>query len=279
VNISRDAVPPLRPFIRRVWLLDTSGVAGAGRERVLPAGLMHLAFRLSGQPFTFFRDAAATQGENVGFDVIGGPRSTSYVKQLSPGRSIGVQFEPGAASVLFGIPAHELAERHTPLTDLWAGEVRDLRERLAAIDEPAAAIDALERFLLARLPRVHGIDPAIAFALDQFRRSVPVSQVVDSIGWSHRRFIQRFRETVGMTPKRFCRVRRLARVLRLAERRPTASLAELALDAGYSDQPHFNREFRELAGMAPGEYRSAAPAAAHHVPLAASGAAVNFVQD
>ena len=72
-----------------------------------------------------------------------------------------------------------------------------------------------------------------------------------------------------MAPKRFCRVRRLAHVLRLAGRRPEALLAELALDAGYSDQPHFNREFRELAGMAPGEYRSAAPIAAHHVRLGA----------
>jgi AraC-like DNA-binding protein len=117
------------------------------------------------------------------------------------------------------------------------------------------------------LPRVRGVDPAIAFALEQFRRDVPVRDVVEAIGWSHRRFIARFRETVGMAPKRFCRVRRLARVLRLASRRPDASLAELALDAGYSDQPHFNREFRELTDMAPGEYRSAAPVNAHHVPL------------
>lgn len=269
MNVSRDPVPPLRPFIRKVWVLDSGGES-TGRERVLPTGLMHLAFRLTGAPFTFFRDPSAAQGQTVGFEVIGGPRSSSYVKRLSPGRSIGVQLEPGVAGLLFGIPADHLAERHTPLTDLWGSEAAELRERLASIDEPAALIDALERFLLARLPRVHGVDPAIAFALDQFRRSVPVSQVVASIGWSHRRFIERFRATVGMTPKRFCRVRRFAHVLRLAGRRPAASLAELALDAGYSDQPHFNREFRELADMPPGEYRNAAPAAAHHV---------KFVQD
>ncbi|HEX9985792.1 MAG TPA: helix-turn-helix transcriptional regulator [Thermoanaerobaculia bacterium] len=270
MKISRDVAPPLRPFIRKVWVLDADGAESTGRERVLPTGLMHLAFRLSGAPFTFFPDPAAARCETVGLDVIGGPRSSSYVKQLSPGRSIGMQFEAGAASLVFGVPAHELAERHTSLADLWGAEASELRERLASIEDPRALIEALERFLLARLPRVHGVDPAIAFALDRFRRSVPVSQVVDQIGWSHRRFIQRFRETVGMTPKRFCRVRRLAHVLRLAERKPAASLAELALDAGYSDQPHFNREFRELTDMAPGEYRAAAPAAPHHV---------KFVQD
>jgi AraC-like DNA-binding protein len=266
MKLSRDPHPSLRPFIRRVWVLDAGG-ASEGRERVLPTGLMHLALRLSGAPLTVFANPRAAEGQTVGVAVVGGPRSGPYVKRLSPGRSVGVQFQVGAATLLFGVPAHELAERHTSLADLWGQQAAELRERLASVGEPEALLEELERFFMARLPRVHGVDPAIAYALDRFRRAVPVADVVDEIGWSHRRFIERFRDTVGMAPKRFCRVRRLARVLRLAERKPGASLAELALDAGYSDQPHFNREFRELAGMAPGEYRSAAPAAAHHVPL------------
>jgi AraC-like DNA-binding protein len=269
MTLSRPPAPPLRPFVRGVWVLDASGAESDGRERVLPTGFMHLALRLSGAPLTVFGDAAAEQEQTVGLSVVGGPRSGPYVKRLSAGRSVGVQFEVGAATLLFGVPAHELAERHTLLADLWGREAAELRERLASIGEPAAVLEALERFLLSRLPRVHGVDPAIAYALNRFNRAVAVSDVVAEIGWSHRRFIERFRETVGMAPKRFCRVRRLAHVLRLAERKPGASLAELALDAGYSDQPHFNREFRELAGMAPREYRSAAPVAPHHVRLGA----------
>lgn len=277
MQVKRDPAPALRPFIRTLWVLDTRDLAVGGRERVLPTGSMHLAFRLAGVPLTLFDDPSSEAGETIGLEIVGGPRSAPYVRALAPGRSVGVQFEPGAASLLFGMPACELAERHIPLRDLWGEVATELRERLASIADPARLLDATERFLASRLPRVHGIDPAIAHALDQFRRSVPVQQVVAEVGWSHRRFIERFRDSVGMAPKRFCRVRRLANVLRLAERQPAASLADLALAAGYSDQPHFNREFRELAGMTPGAYRDAAPRAAHHVPLAPAG--VNFVQD
>jgi AraC-like DNA-binding protein len=39
----------------------------------------------------------------------------------------------------------------------------------------------------------------------------------------------------------------------------------VAMEAGYSDQPHFNREFREFSGMTPEQYRLARPVAANHV--------------
>jgi AraC-like DNA-binding protein len=82
-------------------------------------------------------------------------------------------------------------------------------------------------------------------------------------GRSHRSFVELFRRAVGLTPKRYCRVRRFQRALAL----PRGSLGALALAAGYSDQAHFTREFRALAGLTPGEYRRRAPERAHHVPV------------
>jgi AraC-like DNA-binding protein len=49
------------------------------------------------------------------------------------------------------------------------------------------------------------------------------------------------------------RFRRVAGGLR--ERRP---LAELAYECGYADQPHLNRDFRELAGTTPTAFIGAA---------------------
>jgi AraC-like DNA-binding protein len=43
---------------------------------------------------------------------------------------------------------------------------------------------------------------------------------------------------------------------RLARTR-SADLSQLALACGYYDQPHLNREFRELALMTPREYLAA----------------------
>ena len=42
--------------------------------------------------------------------------------------------------------------------------------------------------------------------------------------------------------------------------------AQLALAAGYHDQPHMAREFRELAGLSPTRYRQARARHRDHVP-------------
>jgi len=108
---------------------------------------------------------------------------------------------------------------------------------------------------------------AVAHARARFPTVDDVGAVVEETGYSHRRFIGLFRAAVGLAPKLYCRVLRFQDALRLLAGQPSASLVDVALAAGYSDQPHLNREFRELAGVSPVEYRAARPVSLLHVPL------------
>lgn len=56
---------------------------------------------------------------------------------------------------------------------------------------------------------------------------------------------------MGLTPKHYFRIRRFDEVTR-------------RLDLGYSDQAHLTREFRELAGITPGQYRGRPDSPFHH---------------
>jgi AraC-like DNA-binding protein len=55
-----------------------------------------------------------------------------------------------------------------------------------------------------------------------------------------------------VSPKRFASLLRFERALLLA--RQGGRLTDVALNAGYYDQSHFNREFSRFTGQAPGAY-------------------------
>jgi AraC-like DNA-binding protein len=232
---------------------------------------MHLVFRLTDEPLLLYTGEDDEHGETAGVSVVGGARAAPYIRDISkPSSSIGAMLHPGAGELLFRRPATELAGRHTSLTDLWDREAELLRERLLEAESPEAKLALFEKMFLAKLPRVRGLNPAIAHAIGRLHETSEISEVVRETGYSHRSFLEMFKNAVGLTPKLYCRVLRFHRALERAAAEPKLSWAELAFDAGYSDQPHFNREFRELSGISPGEYRRTAPAEAMHVALAPS---------
>lgn len=268
--LCRAPAPPLRPFVRLLWASEESDVPeGAGdRERLLPTGAVHLALRTEGDPVRVFASTDDPEGRALGHAVVGGARAAPYVRDVSRGgRSVGAMLEPGAARVLFGATAGELAGRHTPLGDLWGGTASDPRERVALAGAPERRLEALEAILLARLPRVRGLHPAVAEALWLLAARPDVGRAVARSGYSHRRFIALFREDVGLAPKLYCRVLRFQAALARLRASPQASLGEVALEAGYADQAHLNRDFLELAGVTPGGYRRLAPRSPNHVPV------------
>lgn len=270
-HLSRLPCGALRPFVALLWASDgeVSDTAGAARELVLPTGALHLVLRLEDQPLRVFRDPEDLQGACLGTAIVGGARAAPYVKDVPrPVASVGALLRPGAAGLLLGAPAGEFTGAHWALEDVWGQVAVDrLRSRVA---EKATAADRLalfERALAARLPAVRGLDPRIARALAGLRHGMPVAATAAACELSHRHFTQRFREAVGLAPKAWCRVQRFGRALDRLAAEPTIAWAELAAAEGYADQAHFSREFHELAGLSPGDYRRRAPRQPRHVTL------------
>jgi AraC-like DNA-binding protein len=80
---------------------------------------------------------------------------------------------------------------------------------------------------------------------------VTIGALVDETGWSQKHLISQFREHIGLAPKIFARVMRFGRAVDRLRRREHACLTELALDCGYYDQSHFDRDFRNFSGVTP----------------------------
>lgn len=263
--ILRAPIPPLRPFVSALWQSGGTRAASA-RESNLPDGGAHLAVRLGGSVLRLYDDVEAASPRCVSDAVVAGPHEHCYLKDVSQSAaSVGALLRPGAIRAFLGCPPAELRNRHLPLDLFWPGRVERLRDELNSEIDPDRQLARLESWLLARLRPQHGLHPQVALAVQGLRQGRSVGELVADSGYSHRRFLDRFRDGLGLAPKSYARLLRFGRALRMAQHE--RDWARIAQDSGYSDQPHFIREFHAFAGLPPEAYRHAHRRGARHVLL------------
>lgn len=257
--------PPLDAFVECFWWSERER-AQTAPEQLLPTGAGSLVFSLHDVPITISPSSAPGESIRWTRGIVHGPQSTFYASSPKPpGASVGVAFRPGAAGAILGVPTAELADRHVPLDLLWSDGAGDLYERLCVAAAPSDMFASLEREFMARLARARLMHPAVAHAVAQrWRAGLRVSDIEREAGYSSRHFIALFRDAVGLTPRRYYRIKRFSGVLRALAATGTGDLAGVATTMGYADQSHLNREFREFAGLTPTQYRPRDATSPHH---------------
>jgi len=171
-----------------------------------------------------------------------------------------IRLTPIGARLLLGIPMHELADRVTLIEDVLGREGDELPERLYEARTWPERFALLDRLLVRRLAAARPPAPEVEHAWSRLVAShggAPVETLADEVGWSRRHLLGRFREHTGLPPKVFARILRFQRAAALMADSAGPSLCEIALDCGYYDQAHLNRDFRAFAGRTPTELLAA----------------------
>ena len=262
--------PPLSAFVACFWSYENDEPAQS-KERRLPDGSMSLIVNLREDYIRIYDPQQPDHFQTHGGSLISGAHSTfALIDTTSQAAMLGVEFKPGGALPFLRLPATELHNQALSLEMLWGTDAQRLREQLLDASTPARRFALLEQALLARLDLSQVGHPAVSYALQQFQSAshLPsIAAVTERIGLSQTRFIQVFREAVGLTPKQFCRVRRFQQVLRLLEGDAPVRWAELALACGYFDQAHFIHDFQAFAGLTPTVYLALRGEHRNHIAL------------
>lgn len=269
LSASCTPAPPLDTLIAKLWVFEGRNFEHS-KERVLPDGCMELVINLREDCLRVYdRDACGSFQTFSGALICGAHSEFFVIDTACQANVLGVHFKPGGGQPLIGMPADELHGRHVALEDLWGSAARAMRDRL--LDTPSAAdkFRILESTLLALAGTDWSRHPSIDFGLQALRAAegASVSAVSERVGLSRRRFAQIFREHVGLTPKRYFRIRRFNEVLSAMRDRNGVDLAELALTCGYYDQSHFNHDFKLFSGVTPCDYLLLKGDHLGHLPL------------
>ena len=246
--------PALAPFVKCIWSLEsTLSTYDAPWERILPDGCLELVFH--------FRDPFLSRfanGEEVlqpfSF-VVGQMRRFLEIKPAGQTGFVAVRFYAHGAYRFFPRSLNDVAAGVVHLPEVWRTRGKEWTDRVASARGMQRRIQVVEQLLMTALCRYGRKDPAVDQCLNLIALSEGQGSVIRlaaEIGLSSRHLNRRFQTAVGLTPKEFSRLQRFLSALRRVKDQKEA-LTEIAVACGYFDQAHFNHDFREFAGMAPGE--------------------------
>jgi AraC-like DNA-binding protein len=172
-------------------------------------------------------------------------------------RSVGVHFKPWGLAPFLPMPAAELRDRPVTAEEVWGhATIAELRDRLATAAGPHEMLTLLEDQLMRQVCETAGLglvrhtSSVIAAATG----AVPIGDLSVAAGVSSTHLAQRFKEVIGVTPKRLARTYRFAATVLAIDPAGPVHWVELAGRAGYYDQAHFGHDFRTFTGLTPTGY-------------------------
>jgi AraC-like DNA-binding protein len=240
--VERPPLPGLAGVARTVWIQRTGETAYV--QRHLPTGGVEIHFPIGGHP--------QLVGPLTGPEIEVIPAHTTVV---------GVRFQPGTAPPLPTV-LDDLAGQRVGLAELWGSSGDRLVETMARAGTPERALMFLQAHLLQEFRSAVRVDPLVGEAVKALMPWYPVTidTLASHLALSASQLRRRCLHAVGVSPKVLQRTLRFQGFLALAQAGATASgrcgadgMAGLAVDAGYADQAHLNRECLRLTGLTPGQ--------------------------
>lgn len=169
---------------------------------------------------------------------------------------MGVRFLPGMFAPLFRIDAAMLTNRCERTDVVIPSLAKYISQSLEAHPNYHQITTLLDRFFLDLLSKTKmNSDVRFERALEMIVRNHGVLSTESDLdtGISQRQLRRLFEARVGGSPKRFSKVVRFQNILRQDPSLQSIRQTKLFYDAGYYDQSHFIKEFRELYGITPGK--------------------------
>jgi AraC-like DNA-binding protein len=190
-----------------------------------------------------------------------GPQTSPIEETLAPGTTIvGVRLRPEAAASVLGLPSSTLVDLTLGADELWGARGVALQELVGVAGSVEKAAAHLQRTVAERLTGATAPDPVVAEGVRRLTsgRRAGVASMASSLFISERQLRRRFETATGLTPTTLHRILRFQRFLALAwtSERPSTQIGRLALEAGYHDQAHLNREAAPFEGRSPRAFLS-----------------------
>lgn len=248
----------LKDYVVQYWSLESAAETVLSEQLIYPTASTEMMFHY-GRPFVSRTEGQAPKNQKP--EMLCGQKTVSAF--VRPHEDIGVfvaTFTAAGASVFLRENFSLFRNSNASLESIIGPQVKELHQRIGNAPSFGERVRLMEWFLKKSFIqrqawRLEPLIHAARFA-SQNCYAATVEQMAREACVSFRTLDRLFQTHIGLTPKEFLRIERLKFAIGLMNTRRKLSLTEIAIDSGYFDQPHFNKDFKNVIGVTPAGFRS-----------------------
>lgn len=185
-------------------------------------------------------------------EFVGAGTAVRCLKIFPGAKYFGVRFAPGMFLTYDGVSAREAVNGEL----FFSCKNGNIKEFFGNLKKTAGLGEKTELFHLyfGDLPKQCRVNKLTQSVMDEIysrRGNIRISQIAEDSNYSERHISRIFQENMGLSPKAFARIIRFQYALDILLHTPAGLAGDFFYDLGYSDQAHFQREFKEYTGTTP----------------------------
>jgi AraC-like DNA-binding protein len=248
----------LKPYIRHYYLF-VSEENTCYQDTVFPSGDMEVIFNLGSGIWESLQHSNFQ--DNPAVELWGQITKPLTIRSNGAHTMLGVRFFTHGTSFLLDEEIGIFNDQVSDLSDIMGKEISQLHQRLLETETTERRIAMLNSFFTGRLmhsakkeQRLHKV-AHILTSITKDPTDNNIGRIADSFGVTSRYLHKLVYQHTGLSPKSFDKIHRFKTSLKLIEKNDLP-LTSIACDAGYFDQSHFIRDFKEFTGLTPSAYLS-----------------------
>ncbi|QNL47832.1 AraC family transcriptional regulator [Olivibacter sp. SDN3] len=223
----------LTPYLRSYWLLKGGE---EGYDVLYPDGCIDIVANL-GKKFMVAQKNTVLEENGI---YLGGALTEAIYERIpSDVLLLGVRFQPACFGYFY--PPYSLSD----VKDDCARVSEAMLPPLASLKQNFQK--ALDNFFLDKLKAYDNPLKKATVAIAGSGGRISLDEIASLCCRSTRQTERLFKQTIGLTPKQFCRIIKFTLSQQLIEaKNPDETLLQVALDAGYYDHAHLSREYKKI---------------------------------
>ncbi len=254
VHMIYEQVSPkteLSHIVKSFWLIDSEGDKTIHQEKVIPDGYPELIFHY-GDAYRINISGSWEIQENT--ILAGQIRNYFFLENTGESKMFAIKLQPWTPKELFDVEMPSITDRVIPvqgaMLDTLKGVQKIAVSSISFSDKVRQIEDWFDRFILEKdLSTKYRVTQKM---IDE-RGSISLKQLQEEYQIGERSMERYFKTYIGLPPKFYARVIRFSYIFQLVQEKEI-DWADIVYRAGYYDQSHFIKNFKEFTGEDPSKY-------------------------